>query len=851
MAEIVRPLYDNWPDYTEEEADTILAEFESFCARGTKIVNKNGEPVPFIHNEAQRPINLLLLTHIFSDSPKPVQIFIHKPRQVGATVDVLRLEQFACAKKSNFNIIHIMPTDQDAVEIFEKKSLALMEGTYPDVMPLVTRRGNSMSFKRYIIDGDEGKPGPNDIKLNSSIRFASSGIKGSGHGSTLRMAVFDEYAYYQDPSRIEKGILATLPKSVKVEGKDVPVGTIVVYMTTANGHNHAYNLYKDIKDGKSDIIYLFIPWHIMSEYEMEPVGRLKNLTSLNDYELMLCDLFEKAGYPVKTWVRKLQFYDYVLRNECKNDIQMMHANYPSFPEESFSATGNAVLPSNILQELREEEKPFKSVGLRYNSDNRTVHTVEEDYSNINIFFEPEKGRNYIIGADPSDGGYNGDPSSAVVINTSNMTAVASLNEYLDAADFAEILVMLARYYNNAIIVPESNMGASLISELIQSGYSRIYKDPVKAMAEINSQYVGIKVNTFGVRMTTKTKSEAIQNLRKLMLNGIYKDYDPEFIKQAMIFGWQKTPSGNLKAAAPKGEHDDAVMCFTRGTIITTNKGDKDISKIRNGDMVLTSKGYRKVIATGKREADIIEKFGFRCTPEHPFFTKDGIKPFQDITIHDTIYLCPSKKQLSTMAKNTTDTLNLKDATYECTIGDMINGRLHQYHCIDKSMLITTVKYLRDIILTTLTTIHSIMIYQILNALHLKNIVRKITTLCQKMLKRKEMQSIKLPGRIEKILISAKNAIMNLLPQSQLGQHSAQGYVESVGGLRTQSGELEETNVKEDGTQVKKLAKDTVYNLQVEDTPEYYANGVLVHNCRLIAILAVNMRRFKLDGKERT
>lgn len=76
-------------------------------------------------------------------------------------------------------------------------------------------------------------------------------------------------------------------------------------------------------------------------------------------------------------------------------------------------------------------------------------------------------------------------------------------------------------------------------------------------------------------------------------------------------------------------------CFTKGHLVLTADGYKDVSEIQVGDMVLTHKGrYRKVIRTNKREADIVDVRitgypVFHTTDEHPFFTLERRKATWD------------------------------------------------------------------------------------------------------------------------------------------------------------------------------------------------------------------------------
>ena len=67
-------------------------------------------------------------------------------------------------------------------------------------------------------------------------------------------------------------------------------------------------------------------------------------------------------------------------------------------------------------------------------------------------------------------------------------------------------------------------------------------------------------------------------------------------------------------------------CFTKGHLVLTDKGYKDVSEISVGDYVLTHTGkYHKVIRTNKREAptvkvDVMGYPTFTTTEEHPFYT---------------------------------------------------------------------------------------------------------------------------------------------------------------------------------------------------------------------------------------
>lgn len=528
MAKGVEAVYTHWEPLNQQQFNELMLDFGKFCSEGSMITDKNGVPVRLVMNEAQVLVAAVILAAVFAVVPMPINVFIHKSRQMGISIILAKIEQFLCTRKKNLNTQHLMPTEEDADDLCDKKFIPQLQGTHPALLPAVHQIKRKVKFLEF-----------GGIALNSSVTFSSAQKQAPGHGQTNQVVIEDEHALYEKVERLEKGMLATMPK----------VGLALrVVVSTARGMNHFYDLSKVAKDSKH-WEYLFLPWHMLKEYEMEPTGRLKELSSLTDYEIKLCDIFEEAGYPVESWARKMQWYQYVFETEAKMDWDHMFENYPSTAEESFAATGSPVLPSAKLRALRENAKPFKYVEIVQNIYGK-VEIVETALSTIKQFAKPIPGRKYLIAADPADGGADGDASSAVVIDLTTMEDVCCVKERIDQNEFAELLNHLGRYYNNASIVPERNTGQSLIDWLVMLRYPNIFID---ALHTTRSRVV------YGVYMTRPVKNEAILRLKFLLNKDIYKDYDPDFIEEGLHFTWKKTPSGLQKAIGTEGFGDDCVM----------------------------------------------------------------------------------------------------------------------------------------------------------------------------------------------------------------------------------------------------------------------------------------------------
>lgn len=528
MSKGVESVYSHWKTLNQQQFNELMLDFEKFCQEGSMIIDKNGLAVPFKLNEAQKMVADFIIGEIYTEYPSPTNLFIHKCRQMGISVVIAKVEQFLCTRIRNLNTQHIMPIEEDADDLCDKKFVPQLQGTHPGLLPEIHATKRRVKFLKFL-----------GQKLDSSVTFSSAQKQSGNRGQTNQVVIEDEHAHYERVEYLERGVLATMPK----------VGRALrVVVSTAYGMNHFYDLSKIAKTSQH-WKYLFLPWHMLSEYEREPTGRLADLSSLTDYEVKLCDIFEAAGYPVDTWARKMAWWNYVFETEAKLDMDFMFENYPSTPDESFAATGAPVLPAEKLREFRDANRPFKYVELTQDINGRT-QIVETTLSTIKQFAKPIPGRRYILGVDPADGGTDGDASAAVMIDLTTMEDVCCIKERIDQNEFAELLNHLGRYYNNASIVPERNTGQSLIDWLVMLRYPNIHID---ALHTTRSRVV------YGVYMTRPVKGDAIIRMKFLMNANIYKDYDPDFIEEGLHFAWKKTPSGLQKAIGTEGHGDDCVM----------------------------------------------------------------------------------------------------------------------------------------------------------------------------------------------------------------------------------------------------------------------------------------------------
>lgn len=541
---VIIPLYSHWKQFPNDELRNTLLDFKEWCAKGTLIINKQGHAVPFVLNEAQEEVAKLILSKAFAPIPEPISLVIHKSRQMGISVLLAALEQYLVDRKQNLNITHLFPDEQLAYQFFNEKWQPLAEGRHPQLLPDMYPTVTPVPYIK--VGNFHGRD------MNCNIKIGGAGSPAAGRSGTQHIVILDEYAFYPNVSALERGVLATQPKTGMV---------MTIYVSTANGMNWFYDTVKQAKTG-TRMEHLFLPWHMLKEYEMEVKegSRFYNLDLYKptEYDMKLMDIFEKAGYPVESWLRKLEWYDNIMEKEAKGDQDYMFQEYPSSEEESFEVTGRPCLPAKVINYWINKNKEDKLIFVDQFSqmDKRTKRAktiiTETNKSAVRMYKKPLPGHRYFLSCDPSEGDYAGDRSAWVILDRATMEEVCFSADYLEAEELADTLIAYARHYNNAVIIVERNMGQSVIEFLKASGYHRIFVDP-----ESNG-------SKYGVRTTQATKNEALRRLRFLLNNGLYKPHDPLFLEEAQHFSWRQLPGGSWRVEAvgtdENGQpyHDDTI-----------------------------------------------------------------------------------------------------------------------------------------------------------------------------------------------------------------------------------------------------------------------------------------------------
>jgi hypothetical protein len=161
---------------------------------------------------------------------------------------------------------------------------------------------------------------------------------------------------------------------------------------------------------------------------------------------------------------KINWYRWVIKKKCEFDYKDAQRYYPTTAEEAFVSSSNCFFDSMKLNEVKNKRlndgEPEKQVGdLIWSKQEAELVFQPSSLGNLTIWKKPEKNweNRYVIGADIGRGYEDGDYSVAYVKDRLTQQIVACWFGKVDQDIFAEHLIELGIYYNEALLVPESNL----------------------------------------------------------------------------------------------------------------------------------------------------------------------------------------------------------------------------------------------------------------------------------------------------------------------------------------------------------------------------------------------------------
>ena len=298
-----------------------------------------------------------------------------------------------------------------------------------------------------------------------------------------------------------------------------------------------------------------------------------------------------------------------------------------------------------------------------------------------------------------------------------------------------------------------------------------------------------------------------------------------FIKEAYNYRWATDSTGkNINVPEDKNNH-----CFIGETLITTINGLIRIDNIKVGDLVLTSNGYKKVLKTFNNGVQQVNKYTMQLdtnlvylcsTKEHKIKTTKGWKQISKLKSGQMVYQCKDLTE-----KNITYTQK-KNISLKVAI-DFIKLFMNQLMVkfLKVIKFITKTITLGIIILITWNVLKSINIYQCILKIVSKIILNGLNLFTKGVLN-------PLKNGINQMTVL--NGILNMVKKVGLIENIKYLFARFVKkNIKQDIREFQNTAIitaKLKHLEIGESYLSNVYDFEVEDEHEYFANGILVHNC---------------------
>ncbi len=386
-----------WRELFDPEVTSVKDFMESFQIQ-TKDGGKHGAALA---EYRERPAQRKLREAIEGEWAKGhgAQILVLKDRQQGITTAVqgLMFERFM--RGGGGRGVVISHKDEATEEMFEKIEL-LRNQLPPYAYRAIPVPGGEGSFGAYLLNSSARQVRLRlGSHLTASIRVYTAGDKALGRGSDPRWIHISEFPHWDRGKEAIRGMLPAW--------KDAP-GNVLIWESTANGHEQFYEMWVKAVEGKNRYVPLFFSWleHpektllFSSEMEREAfvstIGRVKSYGE--EAELRLVQL---GATPEQLHWRRQEIDD----PHINGDLAFFSQEHPAEWADAFQATGGPVfdlqqintwLPIARMVEDAAPRMRLREVpgGVAFEEDRRGRWT---------IFEMPTPGEIYCYGSDVASG----------------------------------------------------------------------------------------------------------------------------------------------------------------------------------------------------------------------------------------------------------------------------------------------------------------------------------------------------------------------------------------------------------------------------------------------------------------
>lgn len=447
-----------------------------------------------------------------------------KARQMGATTYHVFRALWNCVTHTDHHAVIIAQEEKLPQELLAKIKLALkyMPEEFKPRLEYNTRF--EMTFPDF----------------RSSITIGTGRVQrkmsGAKLGRTYQELIMTEVADPAWEDDVIKMLLQTVPDN----------GIVVMDSTPKGRRGYFYDQWQLGREGRSEFTCLFYPWTWSDDYHVDP-GPCFEPT---DEEEAVAKAFDLTLEQL-AWRR---------RKVAQIGEETFREQYPENDIDCFLFSGSQFFPRAELMHFLEDTGfcknwPTWRGTLQTNPTTGAVERVDNPKGPLLIFRAPEKNHTYIVAADVAENVEKGDYSCAEVLDWQTLEQVAEWHARIDPDLFAYSLSALARYYNNAFLVPEANGPGNTTALLLER---QIRYQPLFYRER---QTGNVNYNKPGWLTTASNKGPMMHALLKQVRDMSITPHSPELVNELLTIVCDPLKRGDERYQAESGCHDDRVMAF--------------------------------------------------------------------------------------------------------------------------------------------------------------------------------------------------------------------------------------------------------------------------------------------------
>ena len=388
--------------------------------------------------------------------------------------------------------------------------------------------------------------------------------------------------------------------------------TMIVYESTPNGvGNFFHKEYLAAKKGLSQFEAMFVAWFEIEQYELpfaneaEKYAFAKKLFENRRNDEVKSDREEPGTYLWRLWEKGATLeaiHWYVSERSKYTNHGDMASEYPSDDIEAFTYSGRKVFSSEDVEQFRPACRAPRWIGEIYGSADEGEKAIEglrfkkEADGRLFIWHDVERSDTeevtdrYLVVVDVCKGHTkNADFADILVIDRLFMmdgeppVVAAEWHGHIDMDKLAWKATQVAAYYNNALLVIESNTletnntkgEAEYILTLIHEVYGKqLYAR--KQSAEDIRQGLPKK---YGYHTNPLTKKVVIYNLKVVIRERLYIEREEACLDEYLTY----VETENNVFEAMEGYHDDRLMTRAIGMQVCYHEMElpRIVKKINN------------------------------------------------------------------------------------------------------------------------------------------------------------------------------------------------------------------------------------------------------------------------------